>query len=183
MRLDFVLPPGRWVDVDTLAENTLKGLRDAGVLQPRYAGLDAILVTKREDAPTGVDVRPVGAGTVVGCAQPGPPRLDVTAPLLPRAGRPDVKRAWREVLAHAWGDSPPLQGALWADVSMPVAGPLIAPLEVVLDALEPVLGRDPRGRAWQEFFPNDHLITWLRVLRSDLGAGLRLQLGPMAPSS
>ncbi|MDQ3276200.1 MAG: hypothetical protein M3Q39_14545, partial [Actinomycetota bacterium] len=53
------------------------------------------------------------------------------------------------------------------------------PLEVVLDALEPVLGRDPRGRQWQAFFPNDHRVVWLRVLRAADGPAVRLRLGTL----
>ena len=177
VQLDFVLPPGRWVDGDTLAENTLKGLRDGGALPARYGGLDALVATKRDGGVPGVQVTTLTPKTVEGRRAPGPAALDVTASLLPRPGRRDVKRAWRSQLAAAWRDRPPLEGSLWADVAMPVSGSLIAPLEVVLDALEPVLGRDPRGRAWQEFFPNDHLITWLRVRRGATGAALRLRIG------
>lgn len=55
-------------------------------------------------------------------------------------------------------------------MALGVPGSLFGPLEVVLDALEPILGRDPRGRDWQEFFPNDDRITWLRVRRTQPSA-------------
>ncbi|MDP9405978.1 MAG: hypothetical protein M3O86_05160, partial [Actinomycetota bacterium] len=72
-----------------------------------------------------------------------------------------------------------------ADVALCSAGALLSPLEVVLDALEPVLGRDQRGRDWQEFFPNDHVVTWLRVRRVARGPALTLRLGvvPTAPAA
>lgn len=177
VQLDLVLPPNRWVDVDTLAEKTLQGLRDAGALPPRYAGLDALLATKGEGLPTGVGIGMVTAAVIGRRRVPGPADLEVTADLLPRPGHRDIKRAWRERLARAWGPQAPMDGDVWADVELPVTGSLLAPLEVVLDALEPVLGRDPRGRAWQEFFPNDHRITWLRVRRGVAGSLLRLRLG------
>ncbi len=60
---------------------------------------------------------------------------------------------------------------MWADVALHGGGSLLGPLEVTLDALEPVLGRDPRGRDWQEFFPNDHVIGWLRVRACHARAG------------
>lgn len=179
VQLDFVLPPSRWVDVDTLAEATLQGLRDGRVLLPRYAGLNALLATKREGAPTGVRVSAVAAATIGRRRPPGQVAIAVATDLLPRPGNREVKRKWRARLAHAWGSAPPLDGDVWADVVLPVTGSLIAPLEVVLDALEPVLGRDPRGRTWQEFFPNDHRITWLRVRRGASGGPLRLVLGPL----
>lgn len=178
VQLDFALPPRRWVDVDTLAETTLQGLRDGGALLPRYRGLDALLATKGEGAPTGVRVSAVAAATLRRRRVPGPAAVGAAADLLPRPGNREVKRAWRACLANAWGPPPPLDGDVWADVVLPVAGSLLAPLEVVLDALEPVLGRDPRGRAWQEFFPNDHRITWLRVRRGAEASPLRLMLGP-----
>lgn len=40
---------------------------------------------------------------------------------------------------------------------------LEALMKPVIDGLEPLLGRDPRGRL--RFVPNDHLIVWLRVTR------------------
>jgi hypothetical protein len=87
-------------------------------------------------------------------------------------------RAWRRRIAEQWRDAEILTGDVWADVALGGSGSLLGPLEVVLDALEPVLGRDPRGRGWQEFFPNDHRIVWLRVRRVAKPA-LRLRLGPI----
>ncbi|MBA2528625.1 MAG: hypothetical protein H0V19_01465, partial [Euzebyales bacterium] len=96
----------------------------------------------------------------------------------PRPGRPAAKAAWRDAVAATWARRPVLAGDVWADVALRVGGSLLGPLEVVLDGLEPVLGRDPRGRDWQDFFPNDHLVNWLRVTRSTRGPALRLTLGP-----
>lgn len=52
-------------------------------------------------------------------------------------------------------------------------------LKPIIDGLEPVLGRDPRAHL--EFSPNDHLIGWLRVLRTSGGPALRLQLTTAPP--
>lgn len=174
--LDFVLPPGRWVDLDTLVESTAAGLRDAGVLAPRFAGLDVIVGTKAFGTPSGVRIRDLTASEVR-TEPPGPVALDVATSALPRATHRESKRAWREVLAAGWADAPTLAGSAWAEVTLATAGSLLGPLEVVLDALEPVLGRDPRGRDWQEFFPNDHRIEWLRVRRDTDGPAVRLRLG------
>lgn len=179
--LAFTLEPGRWIDLDTVAEETLAGLRDAGVCQRGFAGLDAVLATRRDGAPPGVVVHTPGATALRRRRVPGPVLLDVAGPVLPRPGRRDDKRAWRAALADGWGRRPPLPGPVWADLELAVDGSLLGPLEAALDALEPVLGRDPRGRDWQEFFPNDHVIDWLRVRRSPaLPAALRLRLGTAA---
>lgn len=172
--LDFVIPHGRWVDLDTLVESTCRGLRDAGALAPRYAGLDAIVATKRFGDDAGVVVRPLADA---GRQPPGTVALDVASDVVPRPGWRDAKRGWRSILADAWGGRPPLGGAVWAEVTLAGAGSLLGPLEVVLDALEPVLGRDPRGRDWQEFFPHDDRIEWLAVDREPAGPPLRLRIG------
>ena len=176
LRLAFVLRPGRWVDLDTLAESTARGLRDAGALHPRYAGLDAVLCTKAFGAQPGAVITPVAAASLAG-SPPGPEAVAVTDTAVPRRDNRTAKRAWRERIAAAWNRDMVLEGPSWADVELAVTGSLFGPLEVVLDGLEPVLGRDPRGRSWQEFFPNDDRIEWLRVRRRG-GAGLTLRLGP-----
>lgn len=178
--LSFELPPRAWIDLDTLVETTAAGLRDAGVLQPRFAGLDAILATKRFGENPGAAIFPAPAADL-GDAPPGPVELDASTELIPRAGNTDSKRAWRATLAQTWGDRRPLIRVSWADVTIGVPGSLLGPLEVVLDALEPVLGRDRRGRQWQEFFPNDHLIQWLRVRRGTR-PGIRLMMGSLDAS-
>lgn len=181
LQLEFVLPPAKWVDLDTITESTARGLRDAGALAAAYRGLDAIVATKRFGERSGVRIVDAPAVTV---SQPPPGAVAVRASdaLVPRPGNRDAKRAWRAVLADAWGNHPPLTGEVWAEVTFAVAGSLFGPLEVVLDALEPVLGRDPRGRSWQEFFPNDDRIRWLRVRRDVTGPAVALQLGMLAGS-
>ena len=172
-----MLRPGKWVDLDTLTESTLRGLRDAGAVAPRYGGLDMIVATKRFGSPTGVTARRATAEERSGPA-PGSAEIDAHDDVVPRPGNAAAKRAWREVLAAAWAQRPALSGDVWADVSFAIDGSLLGPLEVVLDALEPVLGRDPRGRTWQEFFPNDDRIVWLRVRRRD-GPAVQLRLGAL----
>jgi hypothetical protein len=178
LELDFVLPPRRWVDVDTLVESTVAGLRDAGVVAPRLAGLDGITATKRFGAAPGVAIRTVREAPLWSLP-PGAVALDVATDAVPLARR-DAKRMWRDTLDRRWSGRPVLTGAVWTDVALAGEGSLLGRLEVVLDALEPVLGRDPRGRPWQEFFPNDDRIEWLRVRRDRAGPALRLQLGSMA---
>lgn len=175
--LAFVLPPRRWVDLDTLVESTVAGLRDAGGVAPRLAGVNGIIATKAFGAEPGarIQVLPVEA---LMAPTPGPAALTVATDAVPAARR-ESKRMWRDSLDRRWGGRDVLTGAVWADVALAATGSLLGPLEVVLDALEPVLGRDPRGRPWQEFFPNDHRIEWLRVRRDATGPALALQLGPM----
>lgn len=178
--LSFTLEPGRWIDLDTIVEETLAGLRDAGVCRRGFAGLDAMLATRRDGDRPGVAVTRVAPGVLANRRAPGPVMLDATGDVLPRPGRTAAKRAWRDRLAVAWGDRPPRGAPVWVDLQLRVGGSLLGPLEPALDALEPVLGRDPRGRDWQEFFPNDHHIRWLRLRRSPTLSGqLRLRLGPL----
>jgi len=188
--LRFRLPAGRWVDLDTLVAATLSGVRDAGGLPPGMRGLDAVLATKASGEPPGVDVRSVAAAALRRRRVPGTEAVAVSSDHLARPGQRARKLAWRDAIAEAWGERPPLEGQpssseavgqrdVWADVALRVDGSLLGPLEVVLDALEPVLGRDPRGRGWQVFFPNDHRITWLRVIRALRGPAVRLRLGPL----
>lgn len=177
LTLRFELPPGAWIDLDTLVETTVAGLRDAAILRPRSAGLDAIAATKRFGASPRVVISPTPAGALDG-PPPGTPVLDARTDLVPRAGNREAKRAWRATLAQAWTGRAELTEPSWADVGLGVTGSLLGPLEVVLDALEPVLGRDPRGRDWQEFFPNDDRIQWLRVRRSPV-PGIALAMGSL----
>lgn len=180
LSLAFTLPTARWVDLDTLVESTLAGLRDAGACRRGYAGLDAVVATRGDGHDPGVVIRTGAAATLLRRRPPGRIGLDATGARLTRSGDREAKRAWRAQVASAWGERPPLAGPVWADLQLRVDGSLLGPLEPALDALEPVLGRDPRGRPWQEFFPNDHLIRWLRVRRaSTLRSTLRLHLGPI----
>jgi hypothetical protein len=170
VRLAFSLRPGRWVDLDTLVAETVRGLRAAAALP--Y--LDGLVATKTDGRP-GCTASTI---TVARTRAPGPAALDARAAEAPRPGDRAARRAWRGVLAASWGGRAPLEGAVWADVEVGGRGALLARLEPLLDALEPVLGRDPRGRAWQEFFPQDDRIVWLRVRRAGDAGGARLRVGP-----
>lgn len=178
VQLDFTIEPGRWVDLDSLVHPVLAGLRDAGAFSRGYPQLDVLVATKREGSATGVVVGLVDPAVLLAAHAPGPVAVHVAGQTIPRPGAVVDKRAWRERVAHAWGDRAPFQGTAWVEVALD-AGSLLHPLEVVLDALEPVLGRDPRGQERQEFFPNDHVIEWLRVRRSAGEAPLELRLGSM----
>jgi hypothetical protein len=177
VRLLFHVEPRRWVDLDTLTEEALAGLRDGGLLAARFAGLDAFLTEKRAGAEPGLRIRPEAARVLAAVDPPGPCLVDVRGDLLPRPGRGEEKARWRDVLAAGWGDRPPLEGDVWAELHLGTSRSLVTCLEPALDALEPILGRDPRGRAWQVFFPNDDRIVWLRVQREPHGPPIRLRLG------
>jgi len=176
---DFTLEPRRWIDLDTITEVTVAGLRDAGVWARGLRHLDALLATKRTGPVPGVRVELSTAAALRAAPRPGPAALDLAVPVLPRPSGRAEKLALREHLARAWGDRPLLDGGVWVEVTMASTGSLLGPLEPTLDTLEPVLGRDPRGH--QEFFPRDDLVVWLRVLRSGHGAVRpRLRLGLVA---
>jgi len=182
LRLDFVLAPGRWVDLDSVAEVAMAGLREGGTLGPRLATLDALLATKREGEATGVTVTTAEPGTLARLPRPGEQAVAVTAERLPLPGDKAAKRALRTALAEAWGGRAALEGPVWAEVALTTGGSLLAALEPALDTLEPVLGRDPRGQPRQEFFPNDDCIVWLRVLRAaPPRPPLRLAVGRVHP--
>jgi hypothetical protein len=179
VRLAFVVRPRQFVDLDTLAEAALAGLRDAGAYDRGFPGLDAVLAEKAAEGSPGLVVAPAAVAALCAVPPPGPAPLDVVGALPgPRA---PGKAAWRDAIAAAWAPRQVLDAAaVWADVALAVGGSLLGPLEPVLDALEPVLGRDPRGRAWQAFFPNDDRILWLRVHRAPRGdPPVRLRLGPI----
>lgn len=176
IRLSFTLVAGRWVDLDSLVEVAVGGLRDAGVLGRH--GLDALVATKAEGEVPGLVLERVRPDHLSAEAPPGPATLAVATDVVPHPGHRDRMRALRAEVAAAHGGRPPMEGAVWADIGLRGSGSLLGPMEPVLDALEPVLGRDPRGQPRQEFFPNDDRITWLRLARSDQGPALRLALGP-----
>ena len=183
--LEFVLAPGRWVDLDTLTETAVAGLRDAGMYARGLAGLDAVLATKRFGQHPGLRVWPTTRERIASRPPPGPVLLEVAHDQPVHAGATAAKRRWRDAIAASWTHARVLDCPVWADVEVGTARSLLGPLEPVLDALEPCLGRDPRGQPRQEFFPNDDLITWLRVRRgrSDGTPAIALRLGPSSPST
>lgn len=175
--LRFGTAPRQFVDLDTLVASTLAGLRDAGWWAAGFPGLDAVVATRTPTSAPGLRARTTTAVALRRRRPPGPVAVEVTAALAPRAALAP-KRAWRAAVAEAWGPRSPLRDEVWVDVAVATRGSLLARLEAILDGLEPVLGRDPRGRAWQEFFPHDDRIVWLRLLRAAPGAaGVALRLG------
>lgn len=179
LRLRFVLPPQRWVDLDSIVHPAIAGLRDGGSLPAEARALSALLATREDGDDPGVEITPVPSDELAAVPDPGDVAIDASTASVPRPGDTASKRAWRAELAETW-DAPPLDApAVWCDVALTGSSSLLGPLEVVLDALEPVLGRDPRGQARQEFFPNDHTIRWLRVRRAADGPSLALRLGPL----
>lgn len=181
--LHFTVRPRQFVDLDTLVQTALAGLRDAGVYRRGFPGLDVILAAKAIGPETGLRTESAEAAVIAGREPPGPMLLDVHAAALPGSGR-EGKRAWREAIGAAWGSRATVPGEAWADVALRVSGSVLGPLEPILDALEPALGRDPRGRSWQEFFPADDRITWLRVRREQAADApvLGLRLGTVGTS-
>lgn len=175
--LAFTLRPGHWVDLDTLTETALAGLRDAGVLPRGLRGLDAVLATKRFGEDRGLRLARLPTKAVLGAAPLGPVALEVAGPALGSSPDREAKRAWRDLVAAAWGNRRPPAADVWVEVARSDARSITGGLEALLDVLEPVLGRDPRGRPWQEFFPNDDRIVWLRTVRGPGDAPLRLRLG------
>lgn len=180
VELRFGTAPRQFVDLDTVTESTVAGLRDAGWWGRGFGGLEALLATRAVAPRPGLLARTTTPAALRRRRPPGPIAAEVAAAVAPRQ-RLAAKRAWRDDVAAAWGSRPPLTGPVWADVALATRGSLLAPVEVVLDGLEPVLGRDPRGRAAQEFFPADDRIVWLRLRRAAPAApGVVLRLGSAA---
>ena len=176
VRMEVTVAPGRFVDLDSLVEVVVRGLREAGRLREGSRQLHTVLAVRHEGAP-GVllELDPRGAPET----PPGPVALDVAVGRAPRPARREDRRTLREVLDREWGGRPPVEGPVWAELELAGAHSLLTPMEPTLDALEPVLGRDPRGQPRQEFFPADDRIVWLRLRRTGPGPpGLRLRLGP-----
>lgn len=183
LELAFTLRSGHWVDLDTLTETALDGLRDAGVLPRGRRGLDALIATKAFGTPSGLRAWGRAAGLLSARPAPGECLLDVSGPGL--ASSPDraAKRSWRARVEGGWDGRPVVVGDVWVEVVHAEEGSVTRGLEALLDVLEPVLGRDPRGRPWQEFFPNDDRIVWLRVRRAASGPGRRLRLGTVGSAA
>lgn len=182
LELAFRLRPGHWIDLDTLTETALGGLRDAGVLARGQRSLDALVSTKAFGAPPGLLVLTRPAADLRARAVPGEVLLDVTGPALASSPDREAKRGWRARVELAWG-RPAVVGDVWVEVVHGESGSITRGLEALLDVLEPVLGRDPRGRPWQEFFPYDDRVVWLRVRRAGSGPARRLRLGVVSARS
>lgn len=173
--LHFCLEVGRArIDLDNLIRPALDALRDAGVFGRGFRDLDALVAAKAAASPVGLEVTLMTAKDVGALPPPGELLLTVEDWGLPRDGDRVAKLRWREAIAQAWPYEP-LQGLPAAlDIAVDTVLSFKDLLKPIIDGLEPVLGRDPRGHL--EFSPNDHLITWLRVLRSPRPPTLRLQL-------
>lgn len=170
------------MDLDSLVEIAIAGLRDGGTFSARLSDLDGFVATKRE-GPQGLEITLATPSDLAGLPAPGPVAVAIEAAHAPRPGQRHVKLALRDRLSAAWGGLPFLDTEVWADVALGSAGSLLGPMEPVLDTLEPVLGRDPRGQPRQEFFPNDDRIVWLRVRRAAPGEpALQIALGPLGTS-
>lgn len=157
--LGFTLDPGRRVDVDNLARPALAGLRDAGWFTRGYKTLDRLVVTKAQGEDVGVEIVPSAP----------PPDLDtdvdvqiVSKNVVPSEGKHDVKRMWRDAVRDTWS-RPPLEGPVEVQLGFRTKLSLVDLLKPNIDALEPVLGRDPRGRL--EFCPLDDKIARLHAWR------------------
>ena len=157
--LAFVLEPGRRVDIDNLARPVLAGLRDAGWFSRGYGTLDVLVVTKQHGDNVGVDV----------AANIEMPELDddeaiqiVSKNAIPSEGKSEMKHAWREAVRASWG-KPPIEGDVTVELGFRTKRSLVDLLKPNIDGLEPILGRDPRGRL--EFCPLDDKITRLVAWR------------------
>lgn len=157
--LAFTLEHGRRVDVDNLARPALAGLRDAGWFTRGYKTLDRLVVTKVHADDVGVEILPTAA----------PPDLDrevdvqmLSKNMIPLEGKHDIKRIWREAVRDTWPKSP-MDAPVELQLGFRTKLSLIDLIKPNIDALEPVLGRDPRGRL--EFCPLDDKITRLTVWR------------------
>lgn len=166
---------GRSVDLDNLVRPVLAGLRDAGVFARGFPGLVALGASKVSSADTGVTIHldaPVGW---LPEAHRASGLLDVVSSVVPTDGDVDSKRAWREAVATAWTVEP-VAHEVWVSAVLRTTRSLEGLMKPIIDGLEPILGRDPRGRL--EFVPNDHLVTWL-TFRKDVNSesALRVRVG------
>lgn len=157
--LAFTLEPGRRVDVDNLARPVLAGLRDAGWFTRGYKTLDRLVVTKAHGENVGVEILPTAS----------PPDLGVDVDVqifaknvIPSEGKHDIKRMWRDAVRDTWS-KPPMDGPIELQLGFRTKLSIVDLLKPNIDALEPILGRDPRGRL--EFCPLDDKITRLTAWR------------------
>jgi hypothetical protein len=94
---------------------------------------------------------------------------------MPRDEDRRSKAAWRRCVADAF-DGKPLETPCWIDIATNSTRSLEALMKPVIDGLEPLLGRDPRGRL--EFVPNDDRVAHLTVRRQrDLPVALTMTAG------
>lgn len=176
--LAFRLEPRRTVDLDNLVRPVLAGLRDAGVFVRGFAGLDTLVASKAFSENAGVTIwldTPVDRPPT---EQPALALTEVESDVLPTEGNLESKHAWRDAVASMWTVEP-VTNDVWIDAVVRSGRSLEGLMKPIIDGLDPILGRDPRGRL--EFVPNDHLVTWLRFRRdADSEAVLRVCVGCVA---
>lgn len=179
--MQFCLEVGRArIDLDNLVRPALDALRDAGVFGRGFRDLDALVAAKAAASPVGLGVMLMTAQETGSVRPLAGVLLTLEHGGLPRDGNRVAKVRWREAVAQAWPYAP-LQGLpVVLDVRVSTSLSFKDLLKPIIDGLEPVLGRDPRGHL--EFSPNDHLITGLRMLRSPGPPTLSMQLAPLGAS-
>lgn len=106
---------------------------------------------------------------------PTPPLFSVTSLRLAVGDRwQEWKFSWRLEISEQWDGSEVIQ-PVWVQIDVQSDRSLVDLMKPVIDGLEPILGRDPKGRL--QFCPNDHLIEWLQIRRVQAGPALTLSLG------
>lgn len=158
--LVFTVAPGRRVDVDNLARPALEGLRDAGWFRRGFPSLHHLRVTKVCGADLGLRVH---VGVVDEDRTDDVDFLATLAGVIPSEGAHEVKRAWRDTVATRWA-RPPLDGELSVELAFNTRSSLVGLLKANIDTLEPVLGRDPKGRL--TFCPLDDKVACLVARRT-----------------
>lgn len=175
--LSFVLHSDRVrLDLDNLVRPALDALRDSGAALRGFSNVDAVLATKSAGEEAGLRVTIGKSGLVSSVDAPGAMLFTARSEVIPRDGSADSKMQWRQAVAASWAALPIPAGAVFVDIATSSELSLKDILKPVIDGLEPVLGRDPRGRL--EFCPQDERVVWLRAQRADLGQGaLNVQVG------
>lgn len=162
IRLDFRLESGRRdLDLDNLVRPAVAGLRDAAVLARAFVGLDCIHATKSVGERPGLVVT-LDPTDDRAAWPPSPRLLEVQADWIP-GDESEGRRRWNDRVRDSYVDDP-IEGTAWVEIAVSDGRSLVGVMKPVLDGLEPILGRDPRGRADYRS-PNDHLVTDLRMTR------------------
>ncbi len=174
----FRVEASRRVDLDNLVRPGLAGLRDAGIFTWGYRNLDLIVATKQTSDSPGLDVVLDEAGVGERLGRPGPVLLRATTSTPPRDGDRPSRIAWRECVADSLDHQVDVDEC-WVEIDASTTRSLEGVMKPVIDGLEPLLGRDPRGRL--EFVPNDDKIIHLVVQRQrDASPNLAVTAGPVA---
>lgn len=169
VHLHFRMAEPDRVDLDNLVRPVLAGLRDADVFRRGYGNLRAVSAEKTSERLAGV-VMSLGRSA----AAPKPAFVTVTSAELPHAEQPATRSAWRARVAEAYS-GPAISAHVYVDVAVSTPRSMEGLMKPIIDGLEPVLGRDPRGRLVH--VPNDHLVRWLRFRRVPDGPRLTMRLG------